>query len=315
MAAITYPSTLPGPSGWGGTPFERRAVSPLPGNTQLRGRWRDALQDIDARWFFTAPEMAIWVAWYEQTLRKGMLWFAATVPGSGGFISRVLKYRTNTVKRTLLGNGVFEVTARLQQRGISAAPQADPLPTYLFRDTFTGTIGTALGSHGPDVAPSGFSWGTSDLELSGAGSIDGFTGIAITSDIATAGGFSVTLPAAFSLQMTATRPLTNVSEAEAFTVGVAGSGNESYVMLSSESSVRLAIFYAAGTPKSYSVSGATHTLRLTLHGDGTASAYVDGVLQETFACGTSANPVAEAAVRVDYEPGAVGSIDEVSIFT
>lgn len=123
MVAIVYPSTLPGLSGWGGTPFERRAISPLPGNTQLRGRWRDALQEIDARWFFNATEMAIWVAWYEQTLLNGMLWFAATVPGAGGFVSRVLKYRTSTVKRTLLGNGVFEVTARLQQRGISAVPR------------------------------------------------------------------------------------------------------------------------------------------------------------------------------------------------
>lgn len=314
MVAIVYPSTLPAPSGWNGTPFERRAASPLPGNTQLRGRWRDALQDIDARWFFTAPEMAIWVAWYEQTLLNGMLWFAATVPGSGGFILRVLKYRTSTVKRTLLGNGVFEVTARMQQRGISAAPQADPLPTYLFRDTFTGTIGTSLVSHAPEAKPSGFAWGTTDLVLSGAGSIDGFTGGSITSDVSVAAGFSTTLPAVFNLQITAYRPATGVSESEYFIVGEDGSGTETFVKLFAQDLGVQARVYCAGTLKSYAVIGSLHTVRLRVNGDGTASSYVDGVFQETFACDTPAAVITHMKVRVDYEPGAIGSISEVSIF-
>lgn len=122
MTAVVYPPTLPAPSLWGGQPFDRAARSPLPGNTQLRGRSRDALQDVDAAWVYSAAEMAAWVAWYDGTLLKGMRWFAMVAPGASGFVGRVLKFRTNTVRRELLGNGNFRVSAKMQQRGISQPP-------------------------------------------------------------------------------------------------------------------------------------------------------------------------------------------------
>lgn len=137
MAAIVYPLTLPGPSQWLGSGRERRALSSLPGNTQLRNRTRDALNDIDAGWMYDSAQMVIWRAWYEATLLNGQLWFAATAPGVGGFVTRVVKFRTKTLKLELLGNGVYRVNAQLQQRGISAVPDS----RFCVVENFSGGLG------------------------------------------------------------------------------------------------------------------------------------------------------------------------------
>lgn len=122
MPASAYPSTLPAPAVWNGEPFDRAARSPLPGNRQLRSRSRDAMQEIEAAWLYSAAEMAAWVAWYDDALLAGMRWFSIRAPGRGGWTERACKFRTNSVRRELLGAGLFRVSARLQQRGISAAP-------------------------------------------------------------------------------------------------------------------------------------------------------------------------------------------------
>lgn len=147
MAAVVYPTTLPAPSLWGGVARERRALSGPPGNTQLRNRTRDALNDIDSGWMYTSAEMAIWRAWYEDTLLDGMRWFAITVPGAGGWIQRVAKFRTKTLRAEYLGSGVYRVSAQMQQRGTSAAPQVIDVPwagiartdTWLYKSVARGS--------------------------------------------------------------------------------------------------------------------------------------------------------------------------------
>jgi len=122
MAAIAYPTGLPAPHRWAAVPRERRASSTLPGNASHRPRTRDALQDIEATWFYSAAEMAAWVAWYDTTLLYGQRWFAMRAPGVGGFADRVLRFRTGSVRREAFPRGNFRVSAQVEQRGISAPP-------------------------------------------------------------------------------------------------------------------------------------------------------------------------------------------------
>jgi hypothetical protein len=119
---IVYPASLPAPQRWIGVPRERRALSAQPGNTQLRGRSRDLLQDIDAQWIYEPEQMEVWRAWFDDTLIKGQRWFALTILGAGGWISRTVRFRTGSVRREHVSHGVFRVSARLEQRGRSAPP-------------------------------------------------------------------------------------------------------------------------------------------------------------------------------------------------
>jgi hypothetical protein len=143
MTAIVYPPTLPGPSGgWDGEPIERRAVSALPSSAVApRGRSRDRIEDIAAQWIYSPEEMAVWRAWYEDTLLDGCRWFAKEAPGVGGWVDRVLRFRTATVRREHLGAGIFRVSAQLQQRGRSALPMIEPLPTGFIGITEGATDG------------------------------------------------------------------------------------------------------------------------------------------------------------------------------
>jgi hypothetical protein len=138
MSAVAYPTSLPGPSRWAAVPLERRAVSSLPGATALRGRSRDAVHDIEAEWRYSATEMATWRVWYEDSLLDGQRWFAATAPGAGGWLGRVLRYRPRTLRREALGNGNFRVSAQLQQRSaLAVAPSVVDLPwSFAVTDEF-----------------------------------------------------------------------------------------------------------------------------------------------------------------------------------
>jgi hypothetical protein len=123
MTAIVYPVALPAPTQWVATPRERRASSSLPGNTQLRVRSRDQITDVEASWIYSPDEMGEWRTWYEDTLLYGMRWFAIEAPGAGGWIDRVCRFRTGTVRREFLARGYFRVSAQLEQRGRSVAPR------------------------------------------------------------------------------------------------------------------------------------------------------------------------------------------------
>jgi hypothetical protein len=122
MTAVVYPASLPGPSSWVVQGPDRRASSSLPGNAAHRARWRDRIVNVEAQWLYAADEMATWRAWYEDVLLYGQRRFAATVPGAGGFVERVLRHRTSSVRREALGNGTYRVSATLEQRGRAVAP-------------------------------------------------------------------------------------------------------------------------------------------------------------------------------------------------
>jgi hypothetical protein len=130
MTAVAYPSTLPLPQVWAAQGPDRRATSSLPGNTAHRARWRDRVADIEVRWAYTAAQMATWRAWYEDTLLDGQLWFAMRSAGEGGLDDRVFRFRPGSLRRELMGGGVFRVSATLQQRGLGVPPIEVAPPPY-----------------------------------------------------------------------------------------------------------------------------------------------------------------------------------------
>jgi hypothetical protein len=124
MTAIVYPAGLPRMQLWPAVSRERRAVSGGEGiKAAPRARSRDRIADIDAQWFYKPVHMAAWSAWYEDVLLNGTRWFAINAPGPGGWMQRVCRYRTATVRREALPGGHWRVTAQLEQRGRSALPQ------------------------------------------------------------------------------------------------------------------------------------------------------------------------------------------------
>jgi hypothetical protein len=128
VTAIVYPQGLPRMQLWPTVARERRATSGGEGiKAAPRARSRDRIADIDAQWFYKPAHMAVWAPWYEDTLLNGTRWFAINAPGPGGWMQRVCRYRTGTVRREALPGGHWRVSAQLEQRGRSALPQApDP---------------------------------------------------------------------------------------------------------------------------------------------------------------------------------------------
>lgn len=123
MPLVVYPTELPPPSGYPFARREGRAVPQGAGDEAPRPRMRDAIVDADTvRWRYTPAEMAAWRAWYQNTLLNGQLWFAATLPGRGGWLPRVARYIGEQLQLTHLGAGIWEVSCRLEVRGLSAAP-------------------------------------------------------------------------------------------------------------------------------------------------------------------------------------------------
>lgn len=135
MPLIEYPASLPPPSGF---PFARREGRALPqgaGNEAPRARMRDAIVDADSvRWRYSPAEMAIWRAWFEATLLNGQLWFAATLPGRGGWLPRVARYIGEQLQLTHLGAGYWEVSCRLELRGLSAAPATPDIVPFAWSE-------------------------------------------------------------------------------------------------------------------------------------------------------------------------------------
>ena len=125
MPAIVYPALLPPPRvGWQAILRERAARSTIPGNPQTRRRTRDSIKDVSpADWTYTAAEMAIWWPWFNSTLIDGQLWFTAAGPGAGGLIDRVMRFRPGSARVQPQGPGIATVSADLEVRGGSAAPQ------------------------------------------------------------------------------------------------------------------------------------------------------------------------------------------------
>ena len=147
MAFIAYPAALPVPAGYPFTPRERRAASPQPGLTQHRGRSREQIVDVKGvRWVYSPAQMHTWRAWFEDTLLDGQLWFAVSLPGDGGWQTRVARYVSGTVRDSEVA-GFFTVTADLEVNGSRVAPQDPaPSPTVCWESSQEG-VGVTLPSH------------------------------------------------------------------------------------------------------------------------------------------------------------------------
>ena len=165
MPLIEYPSSLPPPAGYPFAPRERRAVPQGAGNEETRARARDAIVDAQTvRWRYSPEEMAIWREWFQDTLLEGQLWFSATLPGRGGWATRVARYIGEQLQLTHLGAGCWEVSCRLELRGLSAQPYIRPMPVLLmhFDDDFVDATEVST------FAPAG-TYSFTDAELSAFG--------------------------------------------------------------------------------------------------------------------------------------------------
>jgi hypothetical protein len=146
MTAIVYPASLPRMQLWPTVPRERRAMSGGEGiKAAPRARSRDRIADIDAQWFYKPAHMAVWAPWYEDDLLNGTRWFAINAPGPGGWMQRVCRYRTGTVRREALPGGHWRVSAQLEQRGRGVDPSVAEFPEIV--DTATTLSPGASTSH------------------------------------------------------------------------------------------------------------------------------------------------------------------------
>lgn len=167
MAAIVYPAELPGPMPGGFEPRPRRRTSPLEGPLQQRAHQRDAAgMASQYAYIYTAEQMAVWRDWYRDTLLDGRRWFVHSLPGAGGMVSRVVRYRS--VQQQLLGSGIYRVSAGFEQRGSSLQPQLQCEPNIIFQAGFNSSEafdisvsmlgnGTRLGAGGT-MSPGGFTY-------------------------------------------------------------------------------------------------------------------------------------------------------------
>lgn len=122
MAAVQYPSTLPTaqPGSYAGP--RNLAQAQLEGPRSARRRFQDlAGATLQFTWAYSAAHMAIFRPWYEDTLLHGERWFTVSLPGPGGFSTRVARYET--MEAQLLAGGDYVVNATLELRG-AAQPVA-----------------------------------------------------------------------------------------------------------------------------------------------------------------------------------------------
>lgn len=155
--AVAYPSALPGPQPGSFDPRPRRAASSIDGLLQQRARQRDAAGMTSQYTFvYTPAQIAVWRDWWRDDLLNGRRWFAMSLPGAGGMISRVVRYRD--IQLQLLGTGIYRVSASIEQRGASLSPKmADPPGVVGFLCQFDTLVapGAVLSDVGPNVNLSG----------------------------------------------------------------------------------------------------------------------------------------------------------------
>lgn len=144
MTAIAYPDTLPGPLPGSLSPRPRRAASAIEGPLQQRARQRDFAGALSRYAFiYTPAEMAEWLEWFRDVLLQGRRWFAIALPGAGGLINRVARYRD--VQQEHLGAGIYRVNATFEQRGASLEPFGSlPEAAYAYYSLSAGDF-----DHGP----------------------------------------------------------------------------------------------------------------------------------------------------------------------
>jgi len=172
MGAIVYPASLPAPSSFELHPTERRALSSLTqGPEQVRGRSTDFHATLPLGWVFDRAELAAFVAWGEVTLAKWTRWFAVTLPGRGGFVTRHCRFYA-IPKWEYLGrggtNGIWRVSEQLEQRGRGVTPQAC---VVVLEDAAVGWEFQSIAHHAnpgtTNLTPPASGWGTGQAPFGG----------------------------------------------------------------------------------------------------------------------------------------------------
>ena len=124
MPAIAYPADLPGPLPGSMNPRPRRAASAIEGPLLQRARQRDFAGALSRYAFiYTPAQMATWLEWFRDVLLQGRRWFAIALPGAGGLVNRVARYRD--VQQEHLASGIYRVNATFEQRGASVEPELE----------------------------------------------------------------------------------------------------------------------------------------------------------------------------------------------
>lgn len=132
MAVVEYPDTLPGPTGAGLVPAERRRLTDLPGELAAAYRQRDYLADQRIELGpFTAAQAAEFDAWHNETLGQGSSWFQAFWPLPAGAVGGVRRWVAPPQWRH---DGAFwRVSGTVELRGIQGVTTAAPdAPTGVF---------------------------------------------------------------------------------------------------------------------------------------------------------------------------------------
>jgi hypothetical protein len=161
---------------------------------------------------------------------------------------------------------------------------------YIFQDTFTGTAGTDLEDHTPDIAPDGFGWavGLNEITLTGSGQARGGTtadGRGNSSGSAPPLDMTLTFP--FSIEITATPFTAPVTERALFQIrDTAGDTIWAEVSIGC---VDATTFHASfnghngnNTEVNYVITNEAHTVRASFDGV-TCTVSIDGVAQTPFA--------------------------------
>lgn len=190
MVAVAYPTTLPGPLPGSFEPRPRRGASTIDGPLQQRARQRDAAgMTSQYTYVYTPHQMAIWREWYRTTLLDGRRWFAHALPGRGGMVPRVVKYRQ--VQQQLLGMGIYRVSASFEQRGASLMPDQPDL------DPFAADVVLLLRNQ--DAAFPDESWVANPTQITGTPAlVDGGGPWGLGAIDTSAGGLSFLQNAAYS---------------------------------------------------------------------------------------------------------------------
>lgn len=174
MSVIEYPSTLPCPRVSVVTPAERRLLSnaerPLTASTLSRDR-----RQFESITFPTmnAAQAEEFLAWWEDTLLHGALWFVAAWPIPIGAVRSVRKFVTK-LRWNFVPGGFWSITAFTEVRGRGEEPSLDPLPLILMHldgdsvDEMGATYSPPTGTISPTFSTSAAGFGQQATFASGS---------------------------------------------------------------------------------------------------------------------------------------------------
>lgn len=144
MPYIAYPTTIPGPTAFECAPRDRRMLSENEeGEQKVRRRETDFHGASQLQWEFTREQGAIFNTWGRTTLKNWTWRFAVTLPGYGGFVQHVARFK-KPPKWSHIGysdetKGYWVVTAEIEIYGLALPPQTQELdPLTLLQSYFTG---------------------------------------------------------------------------------------------------------------------------------------------------------------------------------